>query len=176
MRLPRLTLVLIAVVVAITACSGNAEDPEETTGSREAFCTELRVVVEGDLTIFDPRQPAAPEDTEAATSRLADAAPPEVATEMRLLADTFAEVTAVLDEISPSDPAAARRIEALGIDDAEIAAAQDAVTGYALDECRIDLAAINAASVPTTTVAGTASPNTGEPTTSSSTTVPPVAG
>ena len=94
------------------------------------------MVIEGDLTIFDPLQPAGPEDTAAATDRLADAAPAEVAAEMRLLADTFAAVATVLDEVDPSDPEAADQIAALDIDEDEIAAAQAAVTGYALDECR----------------------------------------
>jgi len=186
MRLLRLVLVPVAVAVGITACSDDADDPAEVTGTRDAFCTELRVVVEGDLTIFDPLQPAGPDDTEAATARLADAAPAEVAEEMRLLADTFAEVTTVLDEVDPSDPAAAEQIEALDIDEDEIAAAQAAVTGYALDECGIDLAAINAASVTTvpptdpttpTTVPGTVPPTTVPPTaTLVTTTVPPVSG
>ncbi len=60
------------------------------------------------LTIFDPLQPAGPDDTEAATARLADAAPAEVAEEMRLLADTFAEVTAVLDAGGPVRPGGRR--------------------------------------------------------------------
>lgn len=170
MRLPRSILVLVAVVAGITGCSDDTDPPTEVTGTREAFCTELRVVVEGDLTIFDPLQPAGPEDTEAATERLADAAPAEVATEMRLLADTFAAVTTVLDEVDPSDPEAAEQITALDIDEEEIATAQAAVAGYALDACRIDLAAINAASV--TTVP----PTTVPPTTVPGTTVPPVSG
>lgn len=184
MRLPRLVLVLVAVGAGITACSDDAEDPVEVTGSREAFCTELRVVVEGDLTIFDPLQPAGPDDTAAATARLADAAPAEVAEEMRLLADTFAAVTAVLEEVDPADPAAADQIEALAIDEDEIAAAQAAVAAYALDECLIDLAAINDASVTTlpstspTTVPGTTVPPTTVPPTATvvTTTVPPVTG
>jgi len=182
MRL-RLVLVLVAFAVGTTACSDDAEDPAEATGTRETFCSELRVVVEDDLTIFDPLQPAGPDDTEAATARLADAAPAEVAEEMRLLADTFAEVTAVLDAVDPSDPEAAEQIEALDIDEGEIAAAQAAVSGYALDECGIDLAAINSASVTTlpptpTTVPGTTLPATTVPPTATvvTTTVPPVSG
>ena len=184
MRLPRLVLLLVAFGAGFTACADDADAPEEATGTREAFCTELRVVIEGDLTIFDPVQPDGPDDTAAATARLADAAPAEVAEEMRLLADTFAEVTAVLDRVDPSDPGAAEQIEALDIDEDQIAAAQTAVTGYALNECGIDLAAINAASVttvPTTTTPGTVSPTTLPPTTLPpasvvTTTVPPVTG
>ena len=174
MRLPRLVLLLVAFGAGFTACTDDADAPEEATGTREAFCTELRVVIEGDLTIFDPVQPAGPDDTAAATARLADAAPAEVAEEMRLLADTFAEVTAVLDRVDPSDPGAAEQIEALDIDEDQIAAAQTAVTGYALDECGIDLAAINAASVTTVPPSGSTSPTT-VPGTVPSTTVPPAA-
>jgi hypothetical protein len=180
MRVRRLLLVLVAIAAATNACSddGGTASP---TGTREAFCTELRAVVEADLTIFDPLHPAGPDDTETATTRLADAAPAEVADDMRLLADTFAAVTAVLDEVDPSDPARAERIEALDIDDEEIAAAQAAVTGFALAQCRIDLAAINAASVTTsstetTTVPGTVPPTTLPPATVVTTTVPPVTG
>jgi len=179
MRLLWLVLVLGAITVGITACSDDGDSPNEVTGTREAFCTELRVVIEGDLTIFDPLQPAGPDDTEAATARLADAAPAEVAEAMRLLADTFAAVATVLDEVDPSDPEAADQITALEIDEDEIGAAQAAVTGYALDECGIDLAAINAASVttvPQATVPGTVPPSTVPPTTRPTTTLPPVTG
>lgn len=180
MRLPRPALLLVAVAVGITACSDGG-GTGSATGTREAFCTELRAIVEADLTIFDPLHPAGPDDTENATARLADAAPADVAADMRLLADTFAEVTAVLDEVDPSDPAGAERIEALDIDDEEIAAAQAAVTGYSLAQCRIDLAAINAASVPTsstpsTTVPVTVAPTTLPPATAVTTTIPPVTG
>lgn len=183
MRLLRLILVLVAVGAGITACSDDTDAPDEVAGTREAFCTELRVAVQEDQTIFDPLQPAGPDDTEAATARLADAAPAEVAEAMRLLADTFADVTAVLDQVDPSDPAAAEQIEALGIDQDEITAAQAAVTGYALDACGIDLAAINAASVTTvppaapSTVPGTVPATTLPPAdTVVTTTVPPVGG
>ena len=97
MHLRRLVLVLVVVAAAGTACSDDADAPAEATGTREAFCTELRAAIEGDLTVFDPLQPAGPDDTAAATERLADAAPAEVAAEMRLLADTFAAVATVLD-------------------------------------------------------------------------------
>lgn len=180
MRVRRLPLVLVAIAAATSGCSDGG-GTGSATGTREAFCTELRAVVEADLTIFDPLHPAGPDDTETATARLADAAPAEVADDMRLLADTFAEVTAVLDEVDPSDPAGAERIQALDIDDEEIAAAQAAVTGYSLAECRIDLAAINAASVPTsstpsTTLPGTVPPTTLPPATVVTTTIPPATG
>ncbi len=180
MRVRRLPLVLVAIAAATSGCSDDG-GTGSATGTREAFCTELRAVVEADLTIFDPLHPAGPDDTETATARLADAAPAEVADDMRLLADTFAEVTAVLDEVDPSDPAGAERIQALDIDDEEIAAAQAAVTGYSLAECRIDLAAINAASVPTsstpsTTLPGTVPPTTLPPATVVTTTIPPATG
>jgi hypothetical protein len=180
MRVRRLPLVLVAIAAATSGCSDDG-GTGSATGTREAFCTELRAVVEADLTIFDPLHPAGPDDTETATARLADAAPAEVADHMRLLADTFAEVTAVLDEVDPSDPAGAERIQALDIDDEEIAAAQAAVTGYSLAECRIDLAAINAASVPTsstpsTTLPGTVPPTTLPPATVVTTTIPPATG
>ena len=180
MRVRRLLLVLVAIAAATNACSDDG-GTGSSTGTREAFCTELRAVVEGDLTIFDPLHPAGPDDTETATARLADAAPAEVADDMRLLADTFAAVNGVLDEVDPSDPTGAERIEALDIDDQEIAAAQAAVSGYSLAQCRIDLAAINAASVtssstPGTTVPGTVPPTTMPHATVLTTTIPPVSG
>ena len=162
MLVRRLILVLFTLAAAASACSdvGGTGAP---SGSRDAFCGELRAVVEADLTVFDPLAPATPEDTVAATARLADAAPAVVAAEMRLLADTFAEVTAILDEFDASDPQVAQQINALGIDQEEVTAAQAAVTGYALDVCRIDLAAINAASVPSTSAPANVPPTTVRP-------------
>lgn len=164
MRSARLLLALTLVVGAGAACSDDTETPA-VTGSRDEFCAELRAAVEAHLTIFDPLAPASTDDTRAATERLAAAAPEDVAAEMALLADTFAAVVEVLDQVDPSDPEAADRLAALAIDQDEIAAAQTAVNTYARDECRIDLAAINEASV-TTTSTPVAPP----------TTVPPVSG
>jgi hypothetical protein len=179
----RLLLALTLVVGAGAGCSDDSDG--SATGSRREFCAELRAVVEAHLTIFDPLEPASREDTAQATDRLAAAAPEPIAAEMTLLADTFAAVVEVLDEVNPSDPEAADRLAALDIDEEEIAAAQATVNAYALDKCRIDLAAINAASVPTTstTTSTTVPPpttaateTTVAPTTVAPTTVPPVSG
>lgn len=171
MRSRRLLLTLV-VVVGAAACS---DDAGETVGagSRDAFCTELRAAIEADLTVFDPMQPASTEDTRAAMARLAEAAPAAVSDEVHLLSATFTAVTEVLDDVDADEPEAADRIEALAIDQDAVAAAQQTVSAYALDECRIDLAAINAASVstpPTSTTAVTAT------TTVTPTTLPPVSG
>ena len=165
-----LILALTLVISAGVGCSddGGASAP----GSRDAFCAELRAAVEAHLTIFDPLQPVSREDTKQAMDRLADAAPEAVATEMALLADTFAAVVEVLDEVNPSDPEAADRLAELDIDEDEIAAAQAKVSAYALDKCRIDLAAMNAASVSTTLPAPPTTAAT--QTTVAPTTVPPV--
>jgi hypothetical protein len=144
----RLLLALTLVVGAVAGCSDDGGS--SGGGSRNAFCADLRAAVEAHLTIFDPLQPVSREDTRQATDRLAEAAPEAVATEMALLADTFAAVVEVLDEVNPSDPEAAERLAELDIDEDEIAAAQAKVSAYALDKCRIDLAAMNAASVSTT--------------------------
>jgi hypothetical protein len=187
MRSLRLLFALTVAVGAGAACSGDGDAPA-ATGSRAEFCAELRAAVEAHLTIFDPRQPASTDDTREATDRLAQAAPDEVAADMALLADTFAAVVEVLDEVDPSDPEAADRLAALDIDQDEIGAAQTAVSDYARDECRIDLAAVNAASVTTTssttstTAPLTVPPTSGvtettvAPTTVAPTTVPPVSG
>jgi hypothetical protein len=163
---------LLALTLVVGAGAGCADDSRSSArGSRDEFCAELRAAVEAHLTIFDPLQPVSREDTRRATDRLADAAPEAVATEMALLADTFAAVVEVLDEVNPSDPEAADRLADLDIDEDEIAAAQATVNAYALDKCRIDLAAMNAASV--TTVLPIA-PTTGatEPTVAPTSVVP----
>jgi hypothetical protein len=162
---------LALLVVGLGAVVGCADDggPDDGGGSRDAFCAELRTAVEADLTVFDPLQPVSPEDTRAAMTRLAAAAPPAIASEVQLLAESFTAVTEVLDQVDLADPEAAAQIEALELDPEEIAAAQDAVAAYALEECGINLAAINAASVPTTTPTGTTVPATSVP----ATTVPP---
>ena len=172
--LARRVLVAVSLLVGATACSDDT-DEEASAGSRDEFCAELRTVIEEGLTIFDPEHPVSSEETQAATRRLADAAPAEVQAAMRLLADTFVAVTEVLDELSPSHPETAERLAALDIDPTEVATSQEEVTGYALDECRIDLEAINAASVTTATTPGTG-PTTVAPSTVPPTTVPPVAG
>jgi hypothetical protein len=173
----RLTLATLAALVGLAGCSDDAEEPA-ANGSRDEFCAELRAAVEADLTVFDPLQPASPDQTRAAMARLADAAPDTIATEVRLLADAFAAVTEVLDEFDPADPEAVEELEALDLDEEEIAEAQDAVNAYARDECGIDLAAINAASVSTTTSTtapvSTVPPTTVPATTTPPTTVPPV--
>ncbi len=167
-------LALLVVGLGVVAGCSDDGDPADATGSRDAFCAELRAAVEADLTVFDPLQPVSPEDTQAAMDRLSDAAPAAIAAEVRLLDESFRAVTEVLDEVDLADPEAAAQIEALELDPEEIAAAQEAVAGYALDECGIDLAAINAASVPTTTVpATTVPPTTVPPTTVAPTTAPP---
>jgi len=170
MRRAPLALVLGLAVIGVTACSDDAEAPP-VTGSEAAFCEELRAAVTDHVTIFDPLQPTTADDTEAATARLADAAPAEVSDPMRLLADTFAEVAAVLDRYGATDPEAATALEELDIDQAAITEAQEAVSAYAVDACGIDLEAMNAASVTTSTsVPGTTVP----PATTAPTTVPPV--
>jgi hypothetical protein len=176
MRSARLVLVL-AVLVGSAACSDDT-DPPPAAGSRDRFCAELRDAVEADLTVFDPLRPASREDTEAATARLADAAPRRIAAAMRLLADSFASVSEVLDEVEPSDPRAAELLEGLDLDLDEISAAQAAVTDYARSACQIDLAALNAASVPTTTstVPGTTVPPATTLPPVVETTAPPVSG
>jgi len=169
MRRAPLALALGLAVIGVVGCSDDAEAPP-STGSEEAFCEELRATITDHVTIFDPLQPTSAEDTEAATARLADLAPAEVSESMRLLADTFAEVAAVLDEHEPTDPAAATALEELDIDQAAITEAQEAVTSYALTSCGIDLEAMNAASVTTTSSV----PTTTSPPASTATTVPPV--
>lgn len=134
-------------VALVAGCSGDDEAPE--AGSRDAYCAELRVAIEEDLTVFDPLRPVAVEDTSAALDRLSTAAPPVLADDLALLADAFDRVTEVLAEVDPSDPAAADRLEALDLDLEAIAAAQLTVARYSLEECAIDLAEINAASVTT---------------------------
>jgi hypothetical protein len=174
MRLGRLALV-VALVVGAGACSDDdGADAPPATGSQEDFCAALRTAITEHTTIFDPIAPASPGETSEATAQLAAAAPAEIADDMRLLADSFAEVAEVLERYEPSDPEASQAIEDLDLDEPAIADAQDQVSGYATDTCGIDIEAINAASVtttsgvPTTTVppATTALPTT---------TVPPVA-
>jgi hypothetical protein len=157
-----------------SGCSDDAEpEPPPVTGTEEAFCVELRTAITEDSTIFDPLQPASPEDTEAATAALADAAPAEVAEPMRLLADTFAAVAGVLEAHDPADPEAAQAIEDLDLDQEAIGSAQATVLTYARDTCSIDVEAINAASVTTTTGVVTTLPPA---TTAPATTAPPVTG
>lgn len=148
-------LLLAALVVLLPACSDDdgSADTGNSTGSRDAFCGELRTVVQSGLTVFDPLQPAAPDDSAAALDRLADAAPTEIAEPMALLAEEFAAIAELLAEVDPSDPEAAERLDELGIDPAASDAASQAVTDYARDRCGIDLAALNAASASTTTTA-----------------------
>jgi hypothetical protein len=172
MRLAPLALAVGVLVPGAVACSDDAEDPPPATGTEDAFCRELRTTVVEHDTIFDPLQPTTAEETQAATARLADAAPAEVAEPMRLLADTFADVAGVLEEHDPSDPETPEALAELGIDEDAIADAQEAVSTYALEVCGIDLDAINAASVTTTPAAPTAT--TVPSTTLPATTVPPV--
>jgi hypothetical protein len=170
MRFSPLALAVGLVASGAAGCSDDAEAPP-VTGTEEAFCTELRTAVTEHVTIFDPLAPTSADDTRAATARLADAAPAEVAEDMGLLADTFADVADVLDEHDPGDPDAAAALEDLDIDEVAIADAQEAVSAYSLDACGVDLAAINSASVTATSQpAATTLP----PPTSTVTTVPPV--
>lgn len=168
--LPRRFLAGAATVLTLVALTGCGDDGgDAATGSRDAFCAELRTVVAEDLTVFDPLDPVSPEDTSAALDRLTAAAPAVVADDLALLADNFDAVREVLAEVAPSDPTAADQLEALDLDLTAIAAAQLSVARYALQACAIDLAAVNAASV--TTVPPTSS--TLPPATSPSTTAPP---
>jgi hypothetical protein len=169
---PRLVLVAL-VVVMVTGCSDDSDQPE-VVGSKHAFCAELRAAVQQSLTVFDPVDPVTPGETTEELARLADAAPPALADDVRLLADAFAGVSEVLAEIDPSDPEAADRLAELDLDQDAIASAQEAVTAYARDDCGINLQAINDASVPTTAPPATLPPTTTvPPTTVLPTTVPP---
>jgi hypothetical protein len=160
---------LVVLGAVLSACADDTAD----AGSRQAFCTELRAAVEADLTVFDPLEPVSPDETRAAMDRLAVAAPDAIADEIALLDESFAAVTEVLDRVGLADPEAAAEIEALDLDPEEIAAAQEAVSGYARQECGIDLAAINAASTGTTLPPTTPAPTTVPPTTVPPTSVPP---
>lgn len=166
MRTPGRLAVAALLLLTPLACSddGGDDGAGPDPGSRDAFCAELRAVVESGLTVFDPLQPTSPDDSADALDRLADAAPAAIAEDMRLLADEFAAIADLLAEVDPSDPEAAARLEELGIDPAASDAASAAVTDYARAECGIDLAALNAASASTTTP---------PPTTIAATTVPP---
>lgn len=166
------------VVLSLIGCGDDGGDA--ATGSRDAFCAELRTVVAEDLTVFDPLDPVAPDETAAALDRLTTAAPEVVADDLALLADDFDAISEVLAEVEPSDPTAADQLEALDLDLTAIAAAQLSVARYALQACAIDLAAVNAASVTTVppTVSTlpplTAPATTVAPTTVPGTTAPPV--
>jgi hypothetical protein len=159
---------LVVAALALTGCSDDAEPPP-STGTREAFCLELRASVEQNLTVFDPEDPATPEQTRDALERLAAAAPPAVAADVQMLAGAFAAVADALAEIDPGDPDAAARLDELELDEAAITRAQEAVNAYVLEACGVDLEALNAASVPTTVPVTTAPPTTLAPAT---TTVP----
>ena len=171
-RLSPLALPIGLLALGVVGCSDDAEAPP-VTGTEEVFCAELRTAVTDDLTIFDPLAPTSPEETRDATERLADAAPGAIAEDMRLLADTFAAVTEVLDEHEPTDPELAEALADLDIDEVAVADAQEAVSTYALDTCGVDLEAINEASVSTTTTS-LVPPTTLPPSTTTATTVPPV--
>ncbi len=172
MRLSALALGSVLLALGAVGCSDDDAEAPPVTGTEEAFCAELRTAVTNHVTIFDPLAPTSAEDTRDATDRLATAAPTDIAEPMRLLADTFAAVTEVLDEHEPTDPDLAAALEDLDIDEAAIADAQAAVSAYALDACGIDLDAINDASVTTTTSLST--PTTLPPATTTATPVPPV--
>jgi hypothetical protein len=179
MRPAPLLLAVGLVLAGAAACSddgGGEADAPPVTGTDATFCEQLRTAITDDTTIFDPLQPTTPEATSEATDALADAAPEAVAAPMRLLATTFADVAAVLEQYDPADPEAAQAIEDLHIDQAALADAQQRVSDYATETCGIDIEAINAASVTTTTAAVTLPPTTVAPTTVPVTTAPPTTG
>ena len=144
-----LTLFVVALA-ALGGCSDDEAEPAPGTGSREAFCAELRASLEDHLTVFDPTSPVSPAETSATLDRLAAAAPPPLADPVALLADSFSDVAAALGSTDPGSPAAREALEALDLDEDAIADAQAAVEAYAVEQCSIDLEAVNQASVPTT--------------------------
>lgn len=156
MRLAAATLALGLLLGGAVACTDDGggddgDDAPSVTGTDEAFCNELRTAISENSTIFDPLQPTTPDQTEAATASLADAAPEPIAEAMRLLADAFGQVAEVLAEHDASDPETVQAIEDLGLDQAALTDAQRQVSDYAVQVCGIDIEAINAASVTTTT-------------------------
>jgi hypothetical protein len=152
---------LIAAVLTLAACS------EEDRADQEAFCTELRQSIDQNVTVFDPQDPADPEEARATLDELAALAPDEISADVVVLRDAFAELAGAIADLDLEDPSAADTLADIELDEERIARAQAAMAAYGRDTCRIPLLngppSVTTAPTTTTVPPSTTTPRPADP-------------
>lgn len=142
--------VTVVLVLGAAAC-GDDRKPDQ-----EAFCTELRQSIDQNITVFDPQDPADPDEAVATLRMLADLAPDDIRPDVVVLRDAFVALADAIAELDLDDPDAAAELADVELDEARIAEAQTAMAAYGRDPCRIPL--LNGPDSVTTTVPVTTVP------------------
>jgi hypothetical protein len=157
-------LVIPALGLGLASCGS------ENRADQDAFCTELRQSIDQNVTVFDPQDPADPEEATATLDELAALAPEEIGPDVVVLRDVFADLADAIAEIDLQDPAAADTLAGVELDEERIAAAQSSMVAYARNTCRIPLlngpaSATTTTSIPTPTTTTPPSAPTSTPVT-----------
>ena len=151
---------LVALVLLLGACG------EEDRADQATFCTELRQSIDQNVTVFDPQDPADPEEARATLDELAALAPDEIEPDIVVLRDAFDELAGAITDLDLDDPSAAEALAAIDLDEERIIRAQTAMATYARSPCRIPLlngpASATTTVPPTTTTPPTTAPSTTE--------------
>jgi hypothetical protein len=124
---------LIVLALVVTSCG------DEDRADQDAFCAELRQSIDQNVTVFDPQDPADPEEARATLDELAALAPEVIRPDVVVLRDAFAELAGAIAELDLEDPSAADSLAEIELDEERIARAQTAMAAYGRDPCRIPL-------------------------------------